>query len=84
MLRQVLAVDLKQRRISALRVRLVHAGVLVGGRLRQASAPGRDGAGGIARTLAAQGRQVLAQARGLSTVNTGLCLQRARRQQQDG
>ena len=52
----------------------MHAGLVVGWRLRQATVPGWNGAGGIARALTAQWRQVLAQARSLGTVDFGLCL----------
>jgi len=73
-LRHILAIDLIQRRVSTVRVWMVHARLVVGWRLRQTTVPRRNSTGSVTSALTAQGGQVLAQARSLSTVNIGLCL----------
>jgi len=70
---QIVAIDPVQQRISGERVGMMHAR-LVAGRCLDATGPSRNGAGGIARPLRPQRRQVLPQPRGLGAVHLGLCL----------
>ena len=53
-LRKILRRDVIQRLLTRVRVRVMHARLIVGGRRRQATFPARDSAGSIACHFAAQ------------------------------
>ena len=77
-LAHVALVDAVQLLVGSVGVGMVHAGLVVGRWRGQTALPGRNGARGIAGTLAAQRHQILPEARGLGGVDAGM------RRQADG